>query len=681
MFPSRVIGNPFSHGTARSSPLPERDKPRGHMASPAPKHAVRPRAQTRAPDKRPTGDELAHTAATPSWCFATNESLVYAPPMPSPLVESVARIIHAALPSEAGLDLDAVAALLSPARKPELGDFAFPCFQLAKPLRQAPPQIAKALATAISSGEMAPVTSAEATGPYVNVTTDLGAAAKAVLPIWARGEAPSFPSTDTKVMVEYSQPNTHKAFHVGHMRNLCLGDSLVRVLRATGHEVVAANYLGDVGAHIARCLWFFLDHLSDEERQPPATGRGEWLGQIYSRATEHLSALEADAKSEDATAVAALATARARTTEILQRLETREAAMTKIWSETRRWSLDEFAEIYAWSDVHFDRLFYESEVDEPGLRVVQEYLDKGIFVESEGSIGIFNEEIKHMPFFMLRKRDGTGLYSTKDLALAKLKFEEYGIDRSIYVVDMRQSDHFRHVFLTLKKMGFAQAELCEHVPYEMVELPNGPIATRTGNVVLFRQLREQLHDTLEREYFAKYRGEWTDEEIDTSIHQVALGAIKYGMLARDVNQKIVFDMPQWLRFEGNTGPYLQYVAARTASILRKAEERGLTLTGLTDDQALTRACSGLTEPAERALVLALDQLPDVVEHVSRTLRPSVLCTYLFSLAKTYNRFQIECNVVQSEGATLQGRLLLVTATRQALTFGLGVLGMAAPERM
>lgn len=601
--------------------------------------------------------------------------------MPSPLVDSVASVVLAALPSEAGLDLASVAASLSPAPKPELGDLAFPCFALAKSLRQAPPKIAASIVDAITTADSPLVASAQATGPYVNLTVDLAAAAELVLPGWARGEAPSFPATDTKVMVEYSQPNTHKAFHVGHMRNVCLGDSLVRALRATGHEVVAANYLGDVGAHIAKCLWFYLDHLDDDQRQPPPTGRGEWLGQIYSQASEHLSALESAAKGGDANATTELEAAKARTTEILQRLESREPEMTKVWAETRQWSLDEFDEIYAWSDVHFDRLFYESEVDEPGLRLVDDYLQRGLFVESDGSIGIVNDEIKHMPFFMLRKRDGTGLYSTKDLALAKLKFEEYGVDRSIYVVDVRQSDHFRHVFLTLDKMGFEQAKQCEHVPYEMVELPTGPIATRTGNIVLFRQLRETLHDTLERDYFAKYRDEWTRDEIDTAIHQVALGAIKYGMLARDVNQKIVFDMPEWLRFEGNTGPYLQYVAARTASILRKAAERGQSLACLDDATSLRSACAALNEPAERALILALDGLPAVIEQVSNTLRPSVLCTYLFNLAKTYNRFQLDCNVIHSEGDVLQGRLLLVTATRQALAFGLSVLGIAAPEKM
>ena len=261
--------------------------------------------------------------------------------------------------------------------------------------------------------------------------------------------------------------------------------------------------------------------------------------------------------------------------------------------------------------------------------------DRGVFVQSEGAVGIFNEEVKHMPFFMLRKRDGTGLYATKDLALARLKFEEHEIDRSIYVVDTRQSDHFRHVFLTLAKMGFPQAGQCEHVPYEMVELPSGPMATRKGNVILFRTLRERMTSHLSVSYLAKYRGQWPDEEIERTAHQVALGAIKFGMLARDVNQKIVFDMEAWLALEGDTGPYLQYGAARYASILRKAEAADKVLDpALPHDAArLHAAGAALTQLEERQLVLELAQLGPQVHRAAQDLRPSVLCTYLLGLAK------------------------------------------------
>ncbi|MEM7155975.1 MAG: arginine--tRNA ligase [Myxococcota bacterium] len=600
----------------------------------------------------------------------------------SPLALAVAQAIVTALPKDVELGVDEVAGLLGPTPKPELGDLAFPCFRLAKALRKAPPKIAAELAEGIQSDF---ITEIRPTGPYLNLRVDLGAASALVLRDLAEGKAPAAPDRSQRAMVEYSQPNTHKAFHVGHMRNVCLGDAIVRLLRADGYDVVAANYLGDVGAHIAKCLWWFLDVLTEEQRQPPTVARGEWLGEFYSAANNQLESWAEQAKAGDADAEAKLTAARARTTEILQRLEARDPELIAIWERTRQWSLDDFDEIYAWTGVKFDRIFFESEVDEPGLALVEEFFQKGVFVESEGAVGIFNEEVKHMPFFMLRKRDGTSLYSTKDLALARLKFDEHRIDRSIYVVDVRQSDHFRHVFLTLKKMGFAQAELCEHVPYEMVELPSGPMSGRKGTIILFRMLRERMTAHITQTYLEDFRGDWSDEEIAETARQLALGAIKFGMLTRDVNQKIVFDMEAWMSVEGDTGPYLQYSAARLGSIIRKAAATGQTFDAamLGDAARMQAAGAALVQPQERQLLLELAELGPQVHRAAAGLRPSVLCTYLLSLAKAINRFATSknCRVLGSEGALLDGRLLLVTAAHEGLRWGLSVLGIEAPTRM
>ena len=600
--------------------------------------------------------------------------------MTTALQEDIAKAIVDALPAEAGASIPSVAEALSTPPDPALGDVAYPCFKLAKALRKAPPQIAADLASALA--RVPAFAAATASGAYVNLRLAPGHAAAIVLPAFVRGTAEPTVTRRERVMVEYSQPNTHKAFHVGHMRNLCLGDALVRLLRADGYDVIAANYLGDVGAHIARCLWWYLDVLDDAGRTPPATARGEWLGEIYGAASNQLSQW-ADA-SDDASK-AKLAAAKARTTEILQKLEARDPELTKVWMQTRQWSLDEFDEIYAWCGVHFDRIFYESDVDEPALQIVDEFLAKGVFVESDGAIGIFNEEVKHMPFFMLRKRDGTSLYGTKDLALARKKFEQDHIDRSIYVVDVRQSDHFRHVFLTLAKMGFAQAARCEHVPYEMVELPSGAMATRSGNVILFRALRERMVAHVKSQYLEKYRGEWPDAEIDECAQRLALGAIKYGMLSRDVNQKIVFELEGWLELEGNTGPYLQYAAARVGSILRKGEEAGHAVQRdlLADPPRLSQVLATLVQPEERELVAALDGLHPAAAQAAATLRPSVLCNYLFDLAKTTNRFVTskQCRVLQSEGDVRIARLMLMAATHDALRWGLARLGIVAPQRL
>jgi arginyl-tRNA synthetase len=579
------------------------------------------------------------------------------------------------------LDATAIASLLGPPPKPEMGDLAFPCFRLSKPLKQPPPKIAQTLAEALA-GQVGRglIAAVEPAGPYLNLRLVPAETARIVLPAWARGERPDYPAASGKVMVEYSQPNTHKAFHVGHMRNVCLGDSLVRLLRATGHEVIAANYLGDVGTHVAKCLWG-LEAL--DVGAPPERARGEWLGEVYARAAIQLEDWEQAGKAGDAEAAARYAAARERMTAILLGIEHRQDPWFAKWMETRQWSLDEFAEIYAWTGVVFDRVFYESEVDQPGLELVDEFLAKGVFSESQGAIGIHNPEIKHMPFFMLRKSDGTSLYATKDLALARMKFEEYGIDRSIYVVDARQSDHFKQVFLTLKKMGFAQAERCEHVAYEMVELPEGGMSSRKGNVILFRALREQLAAALVRQHFESQRDKLSAEQFDLAVHQVSLGAIKYGMLARDNNQKIVFDMDKWTEVRGGDGgATVQYVTARSASLLRKARERGMVLDPKWLEPGAALPEGAFEDPAEQALLQAIAALPGVVAHAAQTLRPSMVCAHVYALAKAYNHFQQTCDVIhQQDPDIVQARLLAVTATRAALSWGLGVLGIPAPERM
>jgi arginyl-tRNA synthetase len=236
------------------------------------------------------------------------------------------------IPEAAGLDVDAVAALLTPPPKPELGHFAFPCFRLTKPLRSAPPKIAAELAAGLAGlGDNTLIAAATPAGPYLNLQLHPHEAARHLLAGWVRGERPVYPSSDQKVMIEYSQPNTHKAFHVGHMRNLCLGDCLVRLLRATGHEVVAANYLGDVGTHVAKCLWG-LEALVDEA--PPEQGRGEWLGQVYAKAAIQLEDWDEAGKAGDELAAAKYADARARMSEILRGIEARDPEYYELWLRT-----------------------------------------------------------------------------------------------------------------------------------------------------------------------------------------------------------------------------------------------------------------------------------------------------------------------------------------------------------
>ncbi len=575
------------------------------------------------------------------------------------LADSLAAALTRLNPSDPW-SAEQVLPLIETPPNPEMGDYAFPCFTLAKQFRKAPPLIAQELETIFrEDGPARPEwESVQALGPYLNVTLRTDALAQAVLPeVWS-GASFQQPSEKRRerVMIEFSQPNTHKGFHVGHLRNVSLGDSLARIFRYNGYDVVGANYIGDVGTHIAKCLWAY----RQSEQAPPENGRGEWLGTLYTEATLKLE----DAPPEQARQY------QQEIGQILTDLESGVPEITALWEETRQWSMDEFEEIYRWLDVDFDRVFYESEVDEAGKRIVLEGAESGPFVHSEGAIGI-DLEPEGLGFFLLLKSDGNTLYSTKDLALAKRKFEEFGVERSIYVVGMEQTLHFKQVFATLKRMGYPQAEKCFHLPYALVTLPSGKMSSRAGNVILFSQLREQMIGFLKSGPLQERLQEWSADEVEAVAHQMAVAAIKYGMLSQDPNKQIVFSMEDWLRAEGDTGVYLAYAYVRIRSIGRQV--------GAASAEA---DLTTLQHPNEKRLLRHMLDFNQVVWSAGEQFKPSLIAHALFELAKDFSRAYNTCPVKQAETPELrEARLLLFHCVAETLKQGLALLGITPPERM
>ncbi len=552
--------------------------------------------------------------------------------------------------------------LLEKPPEQELGDFALPCFRFAKTLGKKPADIAAALGEFLSTRGAPWVARCQVVGAFLNIFVNKTELARLVIPRALSGEWFAELSKrpgpkSTRVMIEYSQPNTHKEFHIGHARNVCLGLSLVKLYRYCGYQVTAANYIGDEGTHIAKCLWW----LRKSGSTPPQTARGEWLGTIYASATRNLAALTGDS----------LSNAEKEISEILRAIESKQGPIYEQWLETRQWSLDDFNVIYDWMGVTFERVFYESEVSDESQEIVDEYLGKKVFVESDGAIGSDLKDHK-LGFMIVRKRDGNTLYATKDLALARRKFDEFHIDRSVYVVAAEQNFHFRQVFKTLELMGFPQASKCFHLSYGMVMLPEGKMSSRDGTSVPFTSLRDNIETAL-REHLDKYKDTWSEEELRAVSKDLCEGAIKYGMLHTDPVKDIIFDPAAWISFEGNSGPYLMYSHARTRSILRKAAEAGAQL----DHDAWDK----LTEPSEHALIRFVYDFNDVVESAAENYKPSLVATHLFYMCKAFNRFYADVPVLKAEGTTRGARLALITAFAETLRRGLGLLGMAAPEKM
>lgn len=569
--------------------------------------------------------------------------------------------------SDEKLDASALFQLIEQPPERALGDFAFPCFRFAKTLRKSPNVIAGNVAKFFA--EKKPTTwiqEAKNVNAFVNFFVNKGKfAAYSVEQVLQGKTAKAFApkSKPSKVMIEYSQPNTHKEFHVGHVRNVALGASLVRLFRFCGYDTIAANYFGDEGAHIAKCLW----HIQKNKLQAPPTHRGEWLGEQYSSASKtYNEASETDKKTYDA-----------EISQILRNIEQRSGADYELWKTTRQWSLDEFKRIYKWLDAPFDRDFTESELSEDSQKIVDRYLAKGIFQESQGAIGRNMEDIG-LGFLLLRKRDGNTLYATKDLVLAERKFSEYKIDRSIYVVGNEQEHHFRQVFKMLEIMGFPQAKNCFHLSYGMVVLPDGKMSSRAGKTISFNQFSETMTTAL-KEFLKKYEGEWSPAEIDDTAHKLCVGAILYGMLQADAHSSLVFDWNQWISFEGNTGPYLMYSYARTRSIMRKGEEAGIKLDTKGKDSTFAQL---LVEDAEQELLRYLYDFLGVVIDSCEQYRPSHLCHHLFDMCKSFNRFYSDCPILAAESADVKkARLMLTQAFSDVLRLGLNLLGIQPPEKM
>lgn len=559
------------------------------------------------------------------------------------------------------LSADDIARLLEQPPDTKMGDYALPCFRFAKDTKKKPNEVAEALAAALRpSGWLA---SSQTVGAFLNIFINKEVLAKTIVPEamsgrWFKLLSKNKTNNACRVMIEYSQPNTHKEFHVGHGRNVCLGNSLVRLFRYCGYQVIAANYFGDDGTHIARILRYIITR----KLEIPAENRGEWLGQIYVKTGEEFAAADDEAKKKITAEIS----------KVHRDIETKTGSTYKLWQDTRQWSLDDFHTLYKWLNVEFDVLFYESDLTEEAQSTVSEYLNRGIFVEDQGAIGVDLKPYK-LGFCILRKSDGNTLYATKDLALARKKFDEYKIDRSIYVVGDEQNHHFRQVFKVMELMGFKQAKQCYHLSYGMVVLPEGKMSSRDGTSVTFNSLKDLMLDHL-GEILKKYEAEWNAEEIAETAHHLCDGAIKYGMVSTDPSKEIVFNLEDWLSFEGNSGPYLMYSYTRTKSILRKAGEQGFS--------ASAERPGLLKEPSEHDLMRHIYDMNLVVMQACENYKPSTLASHLFYMCKSFNRFYADVSVLKADTAELRSaRLALIQAFACALESGLSLLGIVAPERM
>lgn len=450
-----------------------------------------------------------------------------------------------------------------------------------------------------------------------------------------------------KIMVEYSQPNTHKEFHIGHLRNVFIGNTIVNVLRKSGYEVIATNYIGDTGTHIAKCLWGLTKFYADEDLDV-IVNKAEFLGKVYSEATQKIAEdplLEDEFKT------------------LQKRFEEGDETLIALWKKTKGWSMDEFESIYKQLHVVFDVYFFESIEEEAGKKILPELLEKGIAERSDGAV-IVNLEQYRLGVLVLVRKDGSALYGLKDIPLAKEKFEKYGIEKSIIVVDIRQNLYFQQLFKILELYGFHKKMI--HCGYEFVALKGGEsMSSRKGNVVPARALIEQVTESVRKQF-----PESPDPEM------VALGAIRFGMLRHSSVSKIEFDVEESVRFDGATGPYIQYAYARIVSILKKAEEKGF---AVSKEEVVSHLALQLKEIE---LIRELSRFSEEVEEVAETYEVHKIAHYALRLADKFHSFYNDCKVINEEHrAQSLARLELVRATKIVLKETLDLMSIDAPEKM
>ena len=472
-----------------------------------------------------------------------------------------------------------------------------------------------------------------------------------------------------RVMVEYAQPNTHHSFHIGHARNTVLGESLARLVEFAGFETIRASYPGDIGLGVITCMWAYEKFHSGKEPDG-VHERGQWLARVYHEANTMLAPKD-DETPEERELREQYDTERR---DMFRRWDENDPDVRALWMKTREWSLDELHDILRILGADIDAYFFESEMDEPAKEIVEELIALGIaederpegtvFVKIDEKLGLEKEKYRTS---VLLRGDGTTLYPAKDLALARRKFETYDVDRSVYVVDVRQSLHFDQAFKILELWGFEQAKKSHHLSYGFVTLPGGMMSSRLGNVVLFMDVATEAQSRV-LEIIAEKNPSLSEDERAVVARQVGLGALNYALISVDNTKEIVFDWDRALSFEGQSAPYIQNAHVRASSILRNSD--GVPESAAFDYELLEM---------ESELIEHISQFPEIVQKAATEYKPLHMSNYAYELARTFHTFYHSVPVLRSDQR--EARIRLTAAAKQTLATSLHLLDVEAPDQM
>ena len=568
--------------------------------------------------------------------------------------------------------------------RPEMGDLGSPMFPFAKMFRMAPPAIAAAVAQSLkksaeNDASLSSLGEFDAAGPYVNVKLNKAASASGILAsIVSQGEnygsfdsAGKKPLEGQRIMVEFSSPNTNKPLHLGHLRNDALGESVSRILKKAGAEVFKVDLINNRGIHICKSMLAYkLFHEAKNETPESLGMKGDhFVGQCY---------VEFDKYSKEHPEAVQQAE------EMLVKWEQGDKEVRELWQKMNGWTLDGLKETYKRTGIAFDKFYFESDTYLKGKDEILKGLEKGVFFKApDGSVridvtdvvGKGKDEDSHEK--VLLRKDGTSVYITQDIGTAISRHNDWPFNQLVYVVASEQNYHFKILFHILKKLGFSWTEKLFHLSYGLVNLPSGRMKSREGTVVDADDLIDSLHAQALKAIEERGRDNSVGNPDDVA-EKVALAALDYYLLNVAPVKDMLFNPEESLSFNGNTGPYLQYMGARIASILRKAKEQGLEPSVSAEDFSL------LTAESEWVLIKDLERFPSVVQKSAETLDPSGMASYLYDVSKSFSAFYRDCPIVgtASENERLaKARLALAQCTLTVLKSGMELVLVPYLEKM
>ena len=578
-----------------------------------------------------------------------------------------------------GQDVPAKDVQLQKTKKEFEGHLTLVVFPFLRMSRKGPEQTAQEIGEYLKANEPA-VAAFNVIKGFLNLTVASSAWIELLDDIHARehyGLTAATPQSPL-VMIEYSSPNTNKPLHLGHVRNNLLGNALAKIIAANGNKVVKTNIVNDRGIHICKSMLAWQKYGNGETPESSGKKGDHLIGDYYVAFDKHYKAevnelMEQGMTKEEAEAASPLMK---EAREMLVKWEAGDPEVRALWKKMNDWVYAGFDETYRMMGVSFDKIYYESETYLEGKKKVLEGLDKGLFYRKEdGSVwaDLTNEGLDHK---LLLRSDGTSVYMTQDIGTAEQRFADYPIDKMIYVVGNEQNYHFQVLSILLDRLGFEWGKSLVHFSYGMVELPEGKMKSREGTVVDADDLMAEMIATAKETSgdLGKLDG-LTQEEAEDIARIVGLGALKYFILKVDARKNMTFNPKESIDFNGNTGPFIQYTYARIRSVLRKAQESGITL-----PERLPEGISLSTK--EEGLVQMLADFAGVVRQAGTDYSPSLIANYCYDLVKEYNQFYHDFSILREENEAVRlFRLVLSAEVAKIVKLGMGLLGIEVPERM